>query len=320
MKFSDISSPIIEASYDGNIGAMEMFKFYQVASVEDKKLLKQLIAADKRGLAWQLIQRVTGVKLKGKEFNKVDEGWKELAVAAGLGSMAAGFGGAAYDKYKASNPDVEKPAIQRAADGISSIPSAAELTARAANTSVTGSPYEQLLKNAAATIGIVGDELAQFMGQTAHESGNFKSMVEVGPASYFKMYEPRFQINKKTGRLILDPSTKKPKNFNRTAVILGNTDKGDGTKYKGRGFIQLTGRYNYTKAGKALGLDLVNNPELVEQPKIAADVALWFWKTRVVPRVDDFTDTALVTKPINSGLHQLDRREQKFQDFKAALQ
>jgi hypothetical protein len=57
-----------EASYAGNIGAMEMAKFFQKANDQQKKILKDLIAAGKRGLAWKLIQDVTGVKLQGAEF------------------------------------------------------------------------------------------------------------------------------------------------------------------------------------------------------------------------------------------------------------
>ena len=57
-----------EASYAGNIGAMEMAKFFQKATDQQKKILKDLIASGKRGLAWKLIQDVTGVKLQGAEF------------------------------------------------------------------------------------------------------------------------------------------------------------------------------------------------------------------------------------------------------------
>jgi hypothetical protein len=57
-----------EASYSGNIGAMEVFKFYQVADEEQKQLLKHLMSTGKKSEAWALIQKVTGVKLQGAEF------------------------------------------------------------------------------------------------------------------------------------------------------------------------------------------------------------------------------------------------------------
>jgi FMN phosphatase YigB (HAD superfamily) len=69
----DSGSSVGEASYSGNIGAMEMVKFFQKADDQQKKILKDLIASGKRGLAWKLIQDVTGVKLQGAEF-QTDEG------------------------------------------------------------------------------------------------------------------------------------------------------------------------------------------------------------------------------------------------------
>ena len=77
-------------------------------------------------------------------------------------------------------------------------------------------------------------------------------VTEVGPKSYFNKYEP----NTKIGR------------------SLGNTQPGDGYKYRGRGY-QLTGRKNYTKISKALGRDLVNDPELANDPFIAFDAFTW---------------------------------------------
>ena len=64
---------------------------------------------------------------------------------------------------------------------------------------------------------------------------------------------------------------------------MGNTQPGDGRRFKGRGYIQLTGRANYIDVGRAIGVDLVNNPTRATEPAIAAKVALYFWKTRVRP-------------------------------------
>jgi len=58
---------------------------------------------------------------------------------------------------------------------------------------------------------------------------------------------------------------------------LGNIYPGDGVKFKGRGLIQITGRSNYTAAAKALGIDCVNHPELLEQPEWAVKSACWWW-------------------------------------------
>jgi predicted chitinase len=165
--------------------------------------------------------------------------------------------------------------------------------------SVTGSPHEKLLIKTAVAAGIKGEELAQFLAQTAHETGNFEHMVEIGGRLDFRKYDPKYAPKK--------------------AKQLGNKKVGDGARYKGRGYIQLTGRYNYKRAGQALGLPLEAKPELVEKPEIAAKVAVWFWQTRVQPKVDDFGNTPQATKPINPGLNGLQDRKEKFQDFILAM-
>ena len=278
-------------------------------------------AHEKAGIMLRMFdkQHPEYLKLDAVEF-KVDEGWKDWVAGAGLGAMALGGGSAAYDAYKAKQTEKEPTPIVAPAPK-SDFKKGIEKLAKDAvpKQSVTGSPHEKFLTGAAVAAGIKGEELAQFLAQTAHESNNFKSMIEYGDSDYFKKYEPKFVKDKKTKKVILDPKTKKPKNFNPKATRLGNDMPGDGAKYKGRGYIQLTGKYNYEQAGKALGLDLVKNPQLVEKPEIAAKVAVWFWQNRVKPKVDDFGNTKAATKPINPGLKHLDQRKEKFQDFKLAM-
>lgn len=309
---------IVEASYPGNIGAMEVAKFYMSATPEQRDQLKKLIASKKTKEAWALIQSVLNVKLHGKEFSledlQLDEKWQDWVAGLGMASALAGGGGAAWDAYKDRQQADEKPPI------IKQVKKSNDIAKDAVpKLLVTGSPHEKSLTNAAVAAGIKGTELAQFLAQTAHESDNFKSMVEYGAGSYFKKYEPKFVKDKKTKKIILDPKTKKPKNFNPKAETLGNTMPGDGEKYKGRGYIQLTGKYNYQKAGEALGLDLVKKPELVEKPEVAAKVAVWFWQNRVQPKVDNFNNTKAATKPINPALKGLEKRDDKFKDFKVAM-
>lgn len=238
----------------------------------------------------------------------VGEGWKDWVAGAGLAAMAAGGGGAAYDAYKSKQVDKEPEAVVAKSDFKKGV----ERIAKDAVPKhlVTGSPHEKFLTKAAAAAGIKGEELAQFLAQTAHESHNFKSMVEYGGSLDFKKYEPKFVKDKKTKKLV---------QVNPKAKTLGNTKVGDGARYKGRGYIQLTGRYNYKKAGEALGLPLEDKPELVEKPEVAAKVAIWFWQNRVQPRVDDYGNTKSATKPINPGLKGLEDRKEKFQNFKVAM-
>ena len=237
----------------------------------------------------------------GSVGESVEEGWKDWVGGAALGAAVATGGPAAYDAYKANQTEKDPAAVVAKADDRSNFKKGLDQIAKDAvpKKSVTGSPHEKFLTQAAIAAGIKGEELAQFLAQTAHESHNFKSMVEYGGSLDFRKYDPKYAPRK--------------------AKELGNKKVGDGARYKGRGYIQLTGRYNYKRAGEALGLPLEAKPELVEKPEVAAKVAVWFWKNRVQPRVDDFGNTKAATKPINSGLKGLQDRKDKFQDFKAVM-
>lgn len=233
----------------------------------------------------------------------VDEGLKSaLANVAFASAVAGGAVGGMNIKQALTGPD--EPAATRTAYG--QVQGKDHLAPERMDLSkiqvkpVTNKPLERVLMQAAQSAGIKGEELIAFMAQCAHESFDFTRMSEVGTPKYFRRYEKRFNP--------------------QVAKRLGNTQAGDGERYKGRGFIQLTGRYNYMLAGKELGLPLLENPELVEQPKIAAQVAVWFWLKRVRPRVDDFMDVEEVTKPINPALKGLQDRLENFKEYWATAQ
>ena len=141
---------------------------------------------------------------------------------------------------------------------------------------------------------------AAFLAQVAHETLGFQRLVEVGSKEYFNRYDPAHNPKK--------------------AKILGNVKKGDGLRYKGRGFIQITGRDNYNRAGQALGIDLVNNPKLASTPDVAAKIAVWYWKSRVKPAVDDYTDTIGVTSKVNPSMNGLGDRDMNFHHYLQRLQ
>jgi putative chitinase len=314
-----------EASYPGNIGAMEIAKFFRMAKDDDKKLLKDLISKGKKGLAWRLIQDVTGVKLQGKEF-QTDEGWKDTlaGLALGAGVALGGMGDAeahtvkkgdtVYSIAKSQGVDVKdiakankldkdftiSPGQKLVIPGKDKKPAAEKKVEKKKidiSKTLTGTTHEAVLTRTARAAGITNPiELAAFLAQCAHESHDFKSMVEYGGSLDFRKYDP--------------------KHAPRKAKALGNKKAGDGARYKGRGYIQLTGRYNYKRAGVALGLPLEKNPELAEKPEVAAKIAVWFWQQRVQPRVDNFNDVRAVTKPINPGLNGLEDRKDSFADFK----
>ena len=121
---------------------------------------------------------------------------------------------------------------------------------------------------------------AAFIAQIGHESGQFRYVRELGNDQYLSKYD--------TGSL---------------AKRLGNTPEadGDGQKYRGRGLIQITGRANYAECGEALGLDMINHPELLEKPQHACMSAAWFWASRGLNTLADAGKFDTITSRINGG-------------------
>lgn len=100
---------------------------------------------------------------------------------------------------------------------------------------------------------------------------------------------------------------------------LGNTEVGDGKKYKGRGIFQTTGRANYTHAAQAMNLDLVNKPELLLEPRNAVVSALIYWKSRNMNAIADSDDIAAATRAVNGGYNGFENRKQALATLKATL-
>lgn len=132
--------------------------------------------------------------------------------------------------------------------------------------------------------------VAAFLAQILHESGSFQFLRELASGT---AYEGRKD--------------------------LGNTQPGDGVRYKGRGFIQLTGRANFRSAGSDLGLDLENNPDLAEQPDIAAQLAVWFWNKKNLNVRADAGDFVGITRAINGGTRGLQERTRLYESAKQVL-
>lgn len=91
---------------------------------------------------------------------------------------------------------------------------------------------------------------------------------------------------------------------------LGNMEPGDGRRYKGRGLIQLTGRYNYAAAGVALGLPFLANPSIAAEPGNALVIACWFWRMHNLNRFADADDIESLTRHINGGLSAILERDE----------
>jgi putative chitinase len=100
---------------------------------------------------------------------------------------------------------------------------------------------------------------------------------------------------------------------------LGNTQKGDGRLFKGRGLFQLTGRSNYESYGKALGLDLINDPALAAEPVNSLLIACEYWRRNNLDALADNDDLISITKRINGGLNGIDTRRAYLVAAKGAL-
>jgi putative chitinase len=92
----------------------------------------------------------------------------------------------------------------------------------------------------------------------------------------------------------------------------GNEMSGDGWRYRGRGLIQLTGKENYLKCGKGLGVDLLKNPDYLLTPIGATRSAGWFWNSKNLNRTADAKDIVANTKIINGGLKGLAHRQELY--------
>ena len=132
---------------------------------------------------------------------------------------------------------------------------------------------------------------AAFLAQLAHESGQFRFMEEIwGPTDAQRRYEPVTKLSQK----------------------LGNTEAGDGKRFKGRGPIQLTGRANYKRFGDLLDVDLVADPPRAAKPDVAFRVAGLFWSKNAL---NDLADVATadafkeITRRINGGTNGLADRQ-----------
>jgi len=132
--------------------------------------------------------------------------------------------------------------------------------------------------------------MAAFLAQLAHESGELRYVRELASG---EDYERRKD--------------------------LGNTRPGDGVKFKGRGLLQITGRYWYERAAHELGIDCVLKPELLELPLNACLVSGWWWSVNNVNVIADTGDIKKVSRKVNGGYNGLAQRIEYYDRAKRAL-
>lgn len=131
---------------------------------------------------------------------------------------------------------------------------------------------------------------SMFLAQVSEETGEFRYSEEIASGA---AYEGR--------------------------ADLGNVQPGDGKRFKGRGWIECTGRRNYAAAGLALGLPLLDHPELLCLPANAAKSAAWFWRVHNLNAHADQGDIHACTRIVNGGANGLDARTRYYERACAAL-
>lgn len=156
---------------------------------------------------------------------------------------------------------------------------------------------------------------ASWIGQCGHECGNFRIMEEnlnYKAATLLKLFP---KTPKRQWGFTPEEAAayeKQPQKIaNRIySNRMGNRDEasGDGFRFRGSGFLQLTGHSNFYHAGQALGVDFVMQPELVRTPMYAAQTAGWFWQTHKLNQYADSGDFVTMTKRINGGTIGLEDR------------
>lgn len=181
--------------------------------------------------------------------------------------------------------------------------------------------YASLLNDAFKEFGIKTIKQKQaFIAQVAHESNAFTATVERLSYSSAERILATWPKRFKTLNAA-KPYVKNPKGLANFVYggRLGNTKPGDGYLYRGRGLIQLTGRKNYLDAAKDLGLDIINKPDLLSDPKNATRVSAWFWKKKGLNKLADRGNFKGISKAINGGLNGYEDRLKYYRKAKQVL-
>jgi putative chitinase len=172
------------------------------------------------------------------------------------------------------------------------------------------------------------NRIAGFMAQTAHESGDFRILEENLNYSVDDLNRvfPRYFGPGKRNATEYARNPQKLANYvymdqfrSRTAA-LGNTQPGDGWRFRGGGIKQLTGRNNFTRFGASVGMAAEAAADYVRTRRGAFESACWFWKTSNLARFADRDDIEGMSRAVNGGTIGLADRVQRYARAKATLQ
>ena len=163
------------------------------------------------------------------------------------------------------------------------------------------------------------DRIAHFMAQLEHES-NLKPIAEnlnysaVGLVTVF----PKYFTQQSAQQYMRKPQAIANRVY---ANRMGNGTEasGDGWRYRGRGFIQITGKNNYAALSKATGVDYISNPDLLLNESDAMISALWYWNVIGGNQLADDGNIKEITRKINGGFNGLSDRINKLKKWKSVL-
>ena len=169
--------------------------------------------------------------------------------------------------------------------------------------------------------------IAGFMAQCAHESADFTRLEEnlnYSEKALNSVFGRYFGEGKRDAKEYARNPEKIANyvyqdEFRSKRGALGNTNDGDGWRFRGRGIKQLTGRNNYTAFGDSIGMSAEEAAEYVATPAGAIESACWFWKTNKLEKYADNDDNLGLTKKINGGTIGLEDRDKRYKDAKAIL-
>lgn len=162
--------------------------------------------------------------------------------------------------------------------------------------------------------------LAHFLAQACHETAGLTLLVEnlnYSTARLLAVWPSRFPTWESA-----EPFARNPRALANHVYghRLGNTEPDDGWRYIGRGLLQLTGRANYARVGRAIGIDLAGHPYLATSPEHALAIAVEIWRSAGCMAHADADDLVAVTRAINGGLNGLDDRRAWLAKAKAVLE
>ena len=179
--------------------------------------------------------------------------------------------------------------------------------------------------------------IAGFLSQCAHESGGFERLQEnlnYSAEGMAGIWPKRFAVLGPDGKPVKKDGKNQPNKFalalHRKPEAIANVvysgrmgngpiESGEGWKYRGRGLKQLTGKSNHIACSKGLGVDLVENPDLLLEPTYAARSAAWFWATNKCNVFADAGDIEGLTKRINGGLIGIADRKARYENAERSL-